>query len=192
MAIKEFFGKFFKKEAPASGHYLTGREVRAIAKANAKVMFALEKRKHRIADESEFVTTMQDNGNILEIDDLHTYFFIALMKYSEPTEITVTYSSSLIESFVNFIVPSSGIFTSIKLELSFSTEFSTSSANECTSAEIEISSWEIVLSATLNKRLKPTITIITIAKREKTGRRNILILWKMNSCREKPARNLKT
>ena len=75
MALKEFFGKFFKKEAPASGHYLTGREVRAIAKANAKVMFALEKRKHRIADESEFTTTMQDNGNILEIDDLHTYFF---------------------------------------------------------------------------------------------------------------------
>ena len=75
MAIKELFGRFFKKEAPASGHYLTGREVRAIAKANAKVMFALEKRKHRTADESEFTTEMRDNGNILEIDDLHTYFF---------------------------------------------------------------------------------------------------------------------
>ena len=75
MALKEFFGKFIKKQAPSSGHYLTGREVRAIAKANAKVMFALEKRKHRTADESEFTTVMRDNGNILEIDDLHTYFF---------------------------------------------------------------------------------------------------------------------
>ena len=75
MALKEFFGKFFKKQAPTSGHYLTGREVRAIARANAKVMFALEKRKHRTADESEFVTEMRDSGNILEIDELHTYFF---------------------------------------------------------------------------------------------------------------------
>ncbi len=75
MAFKEFIGRFFKKEAPTSGHYLTGREVRAIAKANAKVMFALEKRKHRTADESEFTTEMRDSGNILEIDDLHTYFF---------------------------------------------------------------------------------------------------------------------
>ena len=55
--------------------YLSGREVRAIAKANAKTMMALEKRKHRKVVESEFVTEMQDAGNILEIEDLHTYFF---------------------------------------------------------------------------------------------------------------------
>ena len=55
--------------------YLSGKEVRAIAKANAKTMMALEKRKHRKADESEFVTEMKDPNNILEIEDLHTYFF---------------------------------------------------------------------------------------------------------------------
>ena len=55
--------------------YLSGKEVRAIAKANAKTMLALEKRKHRKADESEFVTEMKDPGNILELEDLHTYFF---------------------------------------------------------------------------------------------------------------------
>ena len=57
------------------GHYLTGKEVRAIAKANKKVMLALEKKKHRKADESEFVSQMKDEKNILEIEDLHTYFF---------------------------------------------------------------------------------------------------------------------
>ncbi len=56
-------------------HYLTNKEIREIAKANAKVMKALEKKKHRKADESEFVTEMKDSKNILEIDNLHTYFF---------------------------------------------------------------------------------------------------------------------
>ena len=58
-----------------NSRYLSGKEVRAIAKANAKTMMALEKRKHRKADESEFVTEMKDPNNILEIEDLHTYFF---------------------------------------------------------------------------------------------------------------------
>ena len=58
-----------------NSHYLSGKEVRAIAKENRKVMSALEKRKHRKADESEFVTEMKDPANILEIDNLHTYFF---------------------------------------------------------------------------------------------------------------------
>ncbi|MBP3401661.1 MAG: ABC transporter ATP-binding protein [Clostridia bacterium] len=56
-------------------HYLSNKEIREIAKANAKVMKALEKKKYRKADESEFVTEMKDNKNILEIDNLHTYFF---------------------------------------------------------------------------------------------------------------------
>ena len=56
-------------------HYLSGKEVRAIAKENRKIMNALEKRKHRRADESEFTTEMKDPANILEIEDLHTYFF---------------------------------------------------------------------------------------------------------------------
>ena len=56
-------------------HYLSNKEIREIAKANAKVMKALEKKKHRKAEESEFVTEMKDNKNILEIDNLHTYFF---------------------------------------------------------------------------------------------------------------------
>ena len=55
--------------------YLSGREIRAIAKQNKKMMMALEAKKHRRAREEEFVCEMKDAGNILEIEDLHTYFF---------------------------------------------------------------------------------------------------------------------
>ena len=55
--------------------YLTGREIREIAKANAKEIRRLEAYKNRKAPESEFTTEMRDPDNILEIEDLHTYFF---------------------------------------------------------------------------------------------------------------------
>ncbi len=56
-------------------HYLSGKEVRAIAKENNKVMRELEKYKNRKAEESEFVTEMKDPANILEVENLHSYFF---------------------------------------------------------------------------------------------------------------------
>ena len=59
----------------SDGHYLSGKEVRAIAKANAKVMRELEAKKFRKCDESEYITEMKDPENILEIDGLHSYFF---------------------------------------------------------------------------------------------------------------------
>ena len=62
-------------EKKTNGHYLTGKEIRAIAKANAKVMKALEKKKYRKVPESTYLTQMKDDSNILEIEDLHTYFF---------------------------------------------------------------------------------------------------------------------
>ena len=62
-------------KAKKSSHYLTGREIRQISKENRKITKALEQRKHRKAPESEFVTEMKDNSNILEIEDLHTYFY---------------------------------------------------------------------------------------------------------------------
>ncbi len=55
--------------------YLTGKEIRAIAKENARITKRLEAYKNRKAKEEEFLTQMKDDGNILEIEDLHTYFF---------------------------------------------------------------------------------------------------------------------
>ena len=63
------------KSSNKNSHYLSGREIRAISKANAKVMKRLEKYKYRKAHESEYTSQMQDDANILEIEDLHTYFF---------------------------------------------------------------------------------------------------------------------
>lgn len=73
--------KLFKKKeegevkTSASGHYLTGKEVRAIAKANNKEMRRLEKAKRRKLPVSAYTTQMKDDGNLLEIEDLHSYFF---------------------------------------------------------------------------------------------------------------------
>ena len=69
------FERDHKHTTSADRHYLSSKEIREIAKANAKVMKELEKKKYRKADESEFVSKMDDDRNILEIEDLHTYFF---------------------------------------------------------------------------------------------------------------------
>ena len=58
-----------------SSNYLSGKEIRKIAKENAKVMKRLEAYKNRKCEESEYLTEMHSPENILEIDDLHTYFF---------------------------------------------------------------------------------------------------------------------
>ena len=64
-----------KTNIKSDKHYLSGREIRAIAKENRRITAELEKRKHRRALESEFVTEMKNPENILEIEDLHTYFY---------------------------------------------------------------------------------------------------------------------
>ena len=64
----------FKKKK-SGGNYLSGKEIRAIAKENAKVMKELEAYKNRKCDESEYLTEMKGDDNILEIDNLHSYFF---------------------------------------------------------------------------------------------------------------------
>ena len=67
--------KIEQSKTSSKKHYLSGKEVRAIAKANAKEMRRLEKAKRLDLPESAFITAMRDEGNILEIDNLHSYFF---------------------------------------------------------------------------------------------------------------------
>jgi len=56
--------------------YLSAKESRRIAKENRKITDEFEKRyKRKNVPESEYLTEMHDKGNVLEIDDLHTYFF---------------------------------------------------------------------------------------------------------------------
>jgi len=56
-------------------HYLTGKEVREIAKANQKEMRRLEKEKLRKKHPSEYTTQLKNPENILEVENLHSYFF---------------------------------------------------------------------------------------------------------------------
>lgn len=56
--------------------YLTIKEEREIARSNRKIMKQFEKAQNRKnVDESEFTTTMRDPRNVIEIDNLHTYFY---------------------------------------------------------------------------------------------------------------------
>ena len=56
--------------------YLSARESRRITRENRKITNVYEKqRKRKNVPESEYLTAMNDPGNSLEIDNLHTYFF---------------------------------------------------------------------------------------------------------------------
>ena len=69
---------FKKKKIQSIGdsQYLTLREERKIAKENAKITKAYEKRKNRTkVPESEYLTEMRDPKNVVEFDNLHTYFY---------------------------------------------------------------------------------------------------------------------
>ncbi len=57
-------------------HYLSAEESRQIAKENRNAMRYFEKRKKRKhVPESEYTTEMKDPKNIVEFENLHTYFF---------------------------------------------------------------------------------------------------------------------
>ena len=68
-----FFNK--NKSGKKDTHYLTAKESREIAKNNARKIRELERRKKRVAHESEYTTQMRDENNIVEFDNLHTHFF---------------------------------------------------------------------------------------------------------------------
>ena len=56
--------------------YLSAKESRRISKENRKITNELEKKyKRKNVPEEEYLTTMHDSANSIEIDDLHTYFF---------------------------------------------------------------------------------------------------------------------
>ena len=62
-------------EEKKKSHYISAKESRNIAKNNAKITRAFEKEKKRKKPESEYLTEMKDPKNIIEFDNLHTYFY---------------------------------------------------------------------------------------------------------------------
>lgn len=59
----------------AEKHYLTAKELRKISRENMKTTAAFEKKKKQKVDPATYAAVMKDPGNVLEIEDLHTFFF---------------------------------------------------------------------------------------------------------------------
>ena len=65
-----------KRTKPKDVSRLTNRELAQISRENRRITDAIEKeRNRRNVDESEYLTTMKDPRNVVEFDNLHTYFF---------------------------------------------------------------------------------------------------------------------
>ncbi len=64
-----------EKKKTKKSHYISGKESRQISRQNAKITRKFEKRKKRRNVESEYVTEMKDPANIVEFEDLNTYFY---------------------------------------------------------------------------------------------------------------------
>lgn len=76
MGKLNFFNKNKKTNGKTtSAHYMTGKEIREIARANKAEMTRLEKAKNRKVPQSEYTTELKDKNNILEVENLHSYFF---------------------------------------------------------------------------------------------------------------------
>ncbi|MGN1041962.1 MAG: ABC transporter ATP-binding protein [Christensenellales bacterium] len=62
------------KSTKNNNHYISAKESRNIAKENIKTVKALQKKRAAYKKE-DYVTAMRDEKNIVEFDNLHTYFF---------------------------------------------------------------------------------------------------------------------
>ena len=62
-------------EEKKNSHYISAKESRRIAKENFKITKEFEKRKKRKNVEAEYLSEMKDPANIVEFEDLHTYFY---------------------------------------------------------------------------------------------------------------------
>ena len=59
-----------------SANYISAKEMRAISRQNRRITNEIEKKRNRKnVSESEYLTTMRDPANVVEFDNLHTYFF---------------------------------------------------------------------------------------------------------------------
>ena len=64
----------FKKKKDTS-HYISAAESKRIVKENMQAIRHYEKLKQRKVVEEEFIAEMKDANNVVEFEDLHTYFF---------------------------------------------------------------------------------------------------------------------
>lgn len=63
-------------EKKRNEHFITAKESRRISRENRRITDIIEKqRKRKNVPRSEYITEMRDPANVVEFDNLHTYFF---------------------------------------------------------------------------------------------------------------------
>lgn len=66
----------FKKNSTKDANYISAKESRRISKENRKVTNEYERKRNRkVIPKEEYVTKMKNSENVVEFDNLHTYFF---------------------------------------------------------------------------------------------------------------------
>lgn len=66
----------FSKKDKKNVNYISAKESRRISRENRKIMNEFEKKRNRKnVPKEEYITEMKDKNNVVEFDDLHTYFF---------------------------------------------------------------------------------------------------------------------
>lgn len=66
----------FKNKKQKSANYISAKESRRISRENRKITNEIEKqRKRKRVPREEYITQMRDPNNVVEFDNLHTYFF---------------------------------------------------------------------------------------------------------------------
>jgi peptide/nickel transport system ATP-binding protein len=64
------------KAKPKDSSHISARETARISRENRRITDAIEKQRNRKAvPESEYLSSMKDPTNVVEFDNLHTYFF---------------------------------------------------------------------------------------------------------------------
>jgi len=68
-----------KQEKRKDANYISFSESAKITKQNRKITMAMEKERNRKnVPEEEYITAMKDPDNVVEFDDVHTYFFTSV------------------------------------------------------------------------------------------------------------------
>lgn len=65
-----------EKKSAKKANYISGKESRKISSENRKITKEFEKKRNRRnIPKEEYMTQMKDSNNVVEFDNLHTYFF---------------------------------------------------------------------------------------------------------------------
>jgi peptide/nickel transport system ATP-binding protein len=64
------------KTKPKDSNHISARELARISRENRRITNAIEQQRNRKhVPESEYISSMKDKNNVVEFDNLHTYFF---------------------------------------------------------------------------------------------------------------------